>query len=129
MQYTKCKGARATKFAVRRALLLTLIWSACAPPAQTASSRTSPSVIELSELESRSFPTVYDAIRILRPSWLLGTVGGVYVDDVRTAGVDWLRQTSVAQIQRIEVLSADEATARWGTRELSARFIHVRRRR
>jgi hypothetical protein len=129
MQYTQLKAARATQFAVRRALFLTLIWSACAPPAQTATSRTSPSVIELSELESRSFPSVYDAIRSLRPSWLLGTVGGVYVDDVRMAGVDWLRQTSVAQVQRIEVLSADEATAKWGTRELSARFIHVRRRR
>jgi hypothetical protein len=112
-----------------RFLLCLTVISACTPAAQTATPRAAQGVIELSELESRSFPSVYDAIRSLRPSWLLGTVAGVYVDDVRMSGVDWLRQTPVAQVQRIEVLSADEATAKWGTRQMSGRFIHVRRRR
>ena len=130
MHYNDRKLAKAARLAMLRAMFVVLVWSAaCAPAAQNPTARPSATIIELAELESRSFPSVYDAIRNLRPSWLLGTLGGVYVDDVRVAGVDWLHETSVAQVQRIELLSAEEATAKWGTRAMSARFILVRRRR
>jgi hypothetical protein len=67
---------------------------------------------------------LYDAIQQLRPQWLRargaqrisGTVEViVFVDNVRRGGVANLRSIRVEGIERVDFLTATEATTRWGT--------------
>ena len=79
--------------------------------------------IEGPELEQAGVFSVYDAVRLLRPSWLRNLQGGfrnnqrLYVDD--------LRDLPVAHTSRIELVSASEATARWGVRSLAGQFLAI----
>ena len=82
--------------------------------------------ITAEEIEAASPATVYEAVQRLRPSWLF-RLGGVFLDDTRFE-VEDLRTMSMVRVQRIELISASEATARWNTRSISAPFLHVMRR-
>ncbi|MFC1639852.1 hypothetical protein ACFL3B_03700 [Gemmatimonadota bacterium] len=104
------------------------LFVACATAARTIEASQSQAVILRTELESDPFPNLYEAIRSLRPLWVGSRLGGVYVDDTEK-NVDWLRDASVVLVERVELVSADMASARWGTRNLASHFIHVIRRR
>ena len=67
--------------------------------------------------------SAYDLVRTLRPGWLRvrgkATLGypRVYVDGLRRSGrpVDVLGDISVRLVQRVQYLTTQEATARFGT--------------
>lgn len=75
---------------------------------------------ELRELGSTS---IYDAVRILRPTWL-PRLAGAYRDDVELTNRE-LQTMMLRGTETIEIISASDATARWGTRLLSGRFLVI----
>lgn len=77
------------------------------------------------ELEGTGVAHAYEAVRLLRPEWLIGrgphVLGespdetiDVYLDDVRLGGVRFLRDIPAQTIASIHFLDAAGATFRWG---------------
>ena len=77
------------------------------------------------ELEATNFTNVYDAVRRLRPTWLrtrgvtstrdAAPVLAVFIDNVRSGGIERLESLSIDQVERVRYLSPTDATTRWGT--------------
>lgn len=80
------------------------------------------------ELEETGLNNLYDALRRIRPAWLTN-LGGVYTDGFQAAGrgdaTEWLRSTTPARVERIDVLSCEEKMTRFGGRCLNQQYIHV----
>jgi outer membrane cobalamin receptor len=106
------------------AFLLLAITTACAS-AGARPSRTS-DVITIEEIESASVSTAYEAVQRLRPSFLRGrgqssiqNPGGdlpvVYVNGLRTGGIDQLHNIPAQDVREIRFISASDATTRYGT--------------
>lgn len=81
-------------------------------------------VIDRAAIEASNVSgSAYDLVRTLRPEWLRvrgkATLGypRVYVDGLRRSGrpVDVLGAISVRLVQRVQYLSTQEASARFGT--------------
>lgn len=111
-------------------LVLLLLVPALAGPgcvsggAGMGGSRTGP--IERVDVEASSARNAYDLVQSLRPQWLRGrgpaslrntqpALPVVYVDGVRFGPVESLRQITVESLQRLEFMSAPDATNRYGT--------------
>jgi hypothetical protein len=111
------------------ALLLILGSQACAPTIPRTDTTDPDAVILRSELESRPFPSLFQAIRALRPSWLRNP-GGVYVNEVASS-VRGLRERQVSEVERVELVPYREAWTRWNIafEAVPSDFIHVIRRR
>jgi len=84
----------------------------------------SDAVIDRDAIEASNVSgSAYDLVRTLRPAWLRvrgkATLGypRVYVDGLRRSGrpVDVLGGISVRLVQRVQYLTTQEATARFGT--------------
>jgi hypothetical protein len=82
------------------------------------------SVITRAELDRVPGASVYDAIRQLRPTWLnrpLTPTGSganpimAYVDRQQYGTVADLRNIPTEQVERVEFISATDATTRYGT--------------
>ena len=103
-----------------------LLVSACARPATTSGSSSPHNVITPEELSRYSNLTLYEAIRRLRPSFFrtrdVATSTNpvprpvmVYLDDVRTEGLDALRNVAVSIVKEVRFLEPQQANVRYGT--------------
>jgi outer membrane receptor for ferrienterochelin and colicin len=105
-----------------------LVWlaaGACASATQGGARASGGSnVITRAELDRVPGTNVYDAIQQLRPGWLsrptapsvIGTNPVMaYVDRHRFGAADELRNLSTSEVERIELVSAADATTRYGT--------------
>jgi len=86
-------------------------------------SRAEPRAITALELEGGEYANVYDAVSRLRPEWMR-QLGGAYLLDQRIELAE-LRLLPLMRISRIELLSAEEATRRFGTRSLSSTYLLI----
>jgi len=113
----------------RLALCVTVLISfGCASTTSGPRSGTSRDPIEAQALGSGQFSSLHQALQQLRPTWLY-RLGGVYEDGFRVNGIEWLRATSPVGVQRIELLTCEEAMLRLPVPScVSAQYIHVRHR-
>jgi len=91
---------------------------------QTQTTRRSSNVITSDEISSAEVTTLYDAVLRLRPHWLTsGTArsGGSHTDEVQVyletahyGAIESLRQLPVGGVQEMRLLSAADATNRFG---------------
>jgi hypothetical protein len=96
---------------------------ACAPGARPAGNVSAPrfstQAISAQEITAVSSSTAYDAVKRLRPMWLLGNRGGgmplVYVDNLWRGGFEELYRISTIEIEDIQLIRGYDATTRWGT--------------
>ena len=115
---------------VAGAFLLILGSQACAPANPNADTTNPDAPILRSELESRPYHNLHDAIRSLRPIWVSSRLGGVRYNNA-PMGIEWLRNTSVELAERIERVPHEKAVIKWSTRWLgvSKHIVHVIGRR
>jgi hypothetical protein len=115
---------------MRLALVIGLpVVVACSGSHQASADRSAPSsnadVITAEELGTTSAPTLYDAVRHLRPAWFLrsqptAVLGQnqaqliVYVDGIRYGGMESLRQVSTSAAAFVRYYSPGSAEARFG---------------
>jgi len=101
-----------------------LSWRAHAPSPQPALAPHGP-VITAEEIHDVSAMDAYEAVRLLRPQWLVprpptiigqdpSEVLAVYLDDTRLGGIEQLRGLNAFDIGSIRFVSTAEATTRWG---------------
>ena len=109
-----------------RAVCLLIALGGCAP-AQAASGRSWRAPITRAELEASAAPTVLQAVQRLRPQWTARVVGGFLDNEPTSPGA--LNEEPVSAVAEIRLLTAEEATARFGTRALSGTYLYVLRRR
>ncbi len=133
-----------TATTVFSSLLLCLALSGCASaspsgasPEPRPASRGNRNLITREEIAGAFGTNAYDLVQQLRPSWLsrplTGSSGGlvpvlVYVDGRHAGGVDELRQVNRETIEKLEWLSAQDATTKYGT-GLASGAIEVTTRR
>lgn len=113
------------KHIVLLALLLSFAGSACATTGgANQGTRRNSSVISAEEIAAANVATALDLVEELRPGWLrtrgqisilLSAPIRVYVDGAPHATVAGLRQINAAAVERMQRLSATEATQRFGT--------------
>ncbi len=83
-------------------------------------------VITGEELMGTHASTVYDAIRQLRPEFLntrgrssimspAADVPRVFVDNMEMGDIEFLKSVNPSHVARVERLSPEQATTRWGT--------------
>jgi hypothetical protein len=107
---------------LRLVVLLVLPTSAaCAGSAASIPRTDAPITAE--ELDATAAANILAAVRDLRPQWL-NRVEGAFLDGLPVS-VRQLQQESLRGIAEIRLLSAGEATARYGTRSLSGSFLEV----
>ena len=110
---------------VALALLIVSGSLACASSGGTTT-RGSRNVITLEELANEPSGTLYEAIQRLRPRWLQNrgisnsrtlrpTPLQVYLDNAPLGTTGSLRTISVTDVDRVEFMSANDATTRFGT--------------
>lgn len=102
-----------------------VLLGACA----TAGSSGPPAHGPITQAELQEIPatSVFDAVRRLRPQWT-GRLAGGFLDGQPVSPAQ-LRQEPLLAIEEIRLLSAEEATARYGVRSLSGNYLDVVRRR
>ena len=83
-------------------------------------------LITTDEIEEISTTTAYEIVDRLRPSWLrnqgpvsirsagTATFPMVYIDEVRSGGVEALNRVSSQIIREIRFINGRDATTRWG---------------
>jgi hypothetical protein len=103
-------------------VLAVLTASAVSLPAQEQGRRRRQNnVITAEEVAQSSASTAYDAIRTLRPAWFIprGASGRaaimVYIDGVRGASLDDLREVQADRVKECRFLNANDATTKYGT--------------
>jgi len=108
-------------------LSVSLLISGCAlkhAAVGLAGGRTKNSISRV-ELEAGGHSDVYEAVRVLRPSWLRSRVSTgpavgldegpvLYVHGSRFGSVDDLRQFDIAEVEEVRYVHALDATTRWG---------------
>lgn len=120
----RTSAGRWVAFLLVLALPLMAATGCVAGGAGTGASRTGP--IERADVEASSARNAYDLVQSLRPQWLRGrgatslrntqpALPVVYVDGMRFGPVESLRQLTVESLQRLEFMSAPDATNRFGT--------------
>ena len=118
-------------------LLALFLLAACAPG---RFARTAPyyarEVITADELTASTATDLYEAMRLLRPTWLRsrgplslhGSVSAlpiVYVDGHRMGDVSWLVSIPALSVAEARFLSSSDATTRWGTGHASGAILVV----
>lgn len=109
---------------VRFAVTLTALTAACSSnPAPANRPRFDASLITREQILEGRFTNAYDAVKLLRGSWL-NTVRPesfrypaaiqVYLDGVRLGDVSTLSTVQTLPIQFIRYYNAQDATSRWG---------------
>jgi len=109
---------------IRFAVLLTALTAACsANPAPVDRPRFDASLITREQIVQGQFTNAYDAVKMLRGSWLntvrpesfrYPSVIQVYLDGVRIGDPSALSTVQTLPIQYIRYYSAQDATSRWG---------------
>src|SRR5688572_5053350 len=113
-------------------LALALAVSACASHGTSQRSdgpRRDPELITMEELSTATSTTLFDAVRALRPAWMLRSRPTavlqqqqaqliVYVDGTRYGGIESLRQLSTNGVVSVRFFSVGAAQARFGAGHL-----------
>jgi hypothetical protein len=110
--------------------LSALLLAACASGtggagAATPTARRDPNVITAEEIRTTPAQTLYDAVRALRPAWMMRSRPTalsqqnqsqlmVYVDGTRFGGMDSLRRLNPGSVQAVRYYSPSSAEARFG---------------
>jgi hypothetical protein len=105
-------------------LVIALVAAACASSGGAA--RGDRDVITLEQIQSVSASTAMDVIQRLRPEFVRGRGRSsvqdptaqfpvVYVDGVRTGGLEALRSISAIDVREIRYVNSTDATTRYGT--------------
>jgi hypothetical protein len=111
--------------------LSALLLAACASGtggaggASTPTTRRDPNVITAEEIRTTPAQTLYDAVRALRPAWMMRSRPTalsqqnqsqlmVYVDGTRFGGMDSLRRLNPGSVQAVRYYSPSSAEARFG---------------
>lgn len=105
--------------------LLVLAAAGCAAAGVARPRATGPILQE--ELQQAASITVLGAVRELRPPWMNRLMGGFL--DGQPVSASQLQMEPLEAIAEIRLISAEEATARYGTMVLSGSFLEVVRRR
>lgn len=127
-----------TLLSVCTAILILCGASSCTPRAgETARPRLQDEISRY-ELDQVLSESAYGAIEQLRPSWFFhrrtptltnpNPTPAVYVDRVRLRGLDELHTVPVEDVERIQFLTASDATTRFGTGHLWGAIIVTTRR-
>lgn len=97
-------------------LLLLVLGTGCAAPG-AGSGTSSGDVLTQEDLAAYQNNDLYQALRRLKPTWLSYRGGSpeVLVNGLRRGDVEVLRQIFVQDVGRVEFLSPQEATNRYGT--------------
>ena len=94
--------------------------------------RRDPSRITRVELMDTHAVDAYEAIRILRPSWLrprgqtsvlARSTVMVYIDNVQVGGPDVLRGVPLTTVTTMEYVDPSSATQRWGTNHVHGAIV------
>lgn len=118
-------------------LAAVVLSSGCAAGTQSGESGGSRNILTREQLMATQEGDLFSAVQQLRPQWLrargAARISGfveviVYVDDIRRGGVGNLRSIRLEGVERVQFLSATEATTRWGT-DVSGGVISVTRMR
>jgi len=128
MYYSPMKTLLAIPLSTLAAVLLT----SCASPAggagsrsQTSGPRKDPNLITVEELSAHPATTLYEAVRALRPAWMMRSRPTavlpqnqgqllVYVDGTRFGNMASLRQLTTNGVVAVRFLSPGSAEARYG---------------
>ena len=111
--------------------LSALLLAACASGtggangASAATARRDPNVITAEEIRTTAAQTLYDAVRALRPAWMMRSRPTalsqqnqaqllVYVDGTRFGGMESLRRINPGSAQAVRYYSPSSAEARFG---------------
>ena len=103
------------------ALGVSAVLAACASGGgsgdSSSSSRRSSGTITVEELADHSTVSAMDAIRRLRPRWLRARGGGtpMVIFDGARHGVSILENIRASDVESISLMSASDATTRYGT--------------
>jgi len=93
--------------------------------ASTSRARRDPNVITAEEIRTTPAQTLYDAVRALRPAWMMRSAPTalnqqqqtqllVYVDGTRFGGMESLRRLNPGSVQAVRYYSPSSAEARFG---------------
>lgn len=115
----------ARRSAVVLALAVGFVATACASTSGS-STRGNRNLITSEELRSEPSGTLYEAVQRLRPRWLQNrgvtsarsmrpTPPQVYMDNAPMGTVGAMRGISVADVEQVEFMNANDATTRYGT--------------
>ncbi|MCI0691817.1 hypothetical protein L0337_07395 [candidate division KSB1 bacterium] len=107
-------------------LLAAFFFVACASSTGTKSPRRSTNLITAEEIAASTARDAYEAIQLLRPSWLVtrgiaspnnprSTVPTAYINNSRLGDIENLRNVSAISIAEIRLLSPNDATTLYGT--------------
>lgn len=107
------------------ALASALLLASCTARAGAPTPRSDPNLITAEEIASRQTQTLYDAVRVLRPAWMMRSRPTtlmpqnegeliVYLDGTRFGNIDSLRQLVPNAVQAIRYYSPSAAEARFG---------------
>lgn len=128
MYYSLMKTLLAIPLSTLAAVLLT----SCAGSAggtggrsDTSGPRKDPNLITAEELNAHPATTLYEAVRALRPAWMMRTRPTallpqnqgqllVYVDGTRFGNLESLRQLTTSGVNAVRFLSPGSAEARYG---------------
>jgi hypothetical protein len=116
------------------ALILVCVLVAGACGSATTQARGARDVLTAEEISRASGMTAYDVVQQLRPQFLRlraarSTQGAgqsepvVYVDNIRTGGLDALRGVRAESVEEIRYISASDATTRFGTGHLAGAIL------
>lgn len=114
-----------SRSAVVLALASSVIVTACASTG-TSSTRGNRNLITAEELRAEPQGTLYEAVQRLRPRWLQNrgitsaramrpTPPQVYMDNAPMGSVGAMRGISVADVEQVQFMNANDATTRFGT--------------
>ena len=110
---------------LRITLVLFLVTlSGCAT--STAAGIRTDAPITADELQQTSATTVLEAVRMLRPHWTSRLAGGFL--EGQAISPSQLKQEPLRAVAEIRLLSAEEATARYGVRSLTGTYLDIQRR-
>lgn len=113
---------------------------ACAPHQSTAwrdaPAESSTTILRAGDMQEGAYPKLGDAIRALRPRWLLLRPGAsqiapevtVYLDGSPIGGAEALEGIPTAMVRRVERLSATDAEARFGSHQFQGVIVVDTRR-
>lgn len=107
-------------------LLLVLLLVGCATTSAGGTDRSKQGPITADELANVDASYVLDAIRILRPTWR--RIDGGFLDGMPVTPSE-LNGEPLHAIAEINLLSAEEAVAKYGVRAVTANYLDVKRKR
>lgn len=102
------------------AAAVVVLLAACAANQPNLGSRNARDIISSDEIVVHSFVTAYDAVRALRPWWLVrvsGTIGGTAVyrdDDQLSGGFLALGSVLIETVGELRFYETGHAVAKWG---------------